>query len=357
MRRKTSIVKIGNVKIGGDNKIAIQSMTNTDTKDIKSTISQIMELEAAGCHIVRSSVYDEDCAKAIRHIKDKINLPLVADIHFRSDLAVMAAENGADKLRINPGNIGDDSKVKLVIDSAKHHNIPIRIGVNGGSLPKDLMVEYGITPKCMYMAALRHIKILEKHKFDDIVISVKSSSLIDMVSVNRMISETFDYPLHLGVTESGLKEYGSIKSAIGIGTLLLDGIGDTIRVSLTSNPVDEIYAANQILKATGIKKDFIEIISCPTCARTNVDIQKAANQIYDATRDINVPLKVAVMGCIVNGPGEAKEADIGIAGGNGYAMIFKGGEILRKVPADKITEELLKEIHKLVKIKMKEQSE
>jgi len=356
MKRKSKEVKIGNVIIGGENKIAIQSMTNTDTKDVPSTVSQIMELEAAGCHIVRSSVYDEECAKAFRLIKDKINLPLVADVHFRGELAVMAAENGADKLRINPGNIGDDSVVKLVVDSAKHHNIPIRIGVNGGSLPKDLIKQYGNTPKCMFEAALRHVKILEKHKFTNIVLSVKSSSVKDMVTANRMLSESFDYPLHLGVTEAGVKEYGTLKSAIGIGALLLDGIGDTIRVSLTSNPVDEIYAAQQILKASGIKKDFVEIISCPTCARTNVDIQRAANEIYNATRDINIPLKVAVMGCIVDGPGEAKEADIGIAGGNGFAVIFKDGKTLRKIPADKITEELLKEINKIVEIKLREQN-
>ena len=345
---KTKTVKIGKIKIGGGNPVTVQSMTNVPTSDTSRVISQIKELEAAGCDIVRFSVPDEESARAVETIKNAVNIPLVADIHFDYKLALAAIERGIDKVRINPGNIGGEDRAKAVAEAARAKNIPIRIGVNGGSLEKGLLEKCGgDLAKAMVESAKGHVRILNKFGFDDIVLSMKSSSVRTTVRAYRLASEIFDYPLHLGVTEAGTTEQGIVKSAVGIGALLLDGIGDTIRVSLTDNPVREIEAAQRILRALDMGGDYVEVVSCPTCARTKINLIPIANEINAAVRGIKKPLKVAVMGCVVNGPGEAKDADIGIAGGDGCAVLFKHGEVIKKVAESEIVSVLLDEIHKI----------
>ncbi|MFH1699816.1 MAG: flavodoxin-dependent (E)-4-hydroxy-3-methylbut-2-enyl-diphosphate synthase [Candidatus Zixiibacteriota bacterium] len=322
-RRKARAVKIGNVIIGGNFPIAIQSMTNTDTRDIESTVAQIKSLEEAGCEIIRVAVLNKDAADCLRHIKKQISIPLVADIHFSYKLALRAIEEGVDKVRINPGNIGPDWKVAEVVKAARDAEIPIRIGVNSGSLPKDLLDELGHEePRAFVGAALRELEILEKHDFHNTIISLKSTNVNCAIAAYSILAELADYPLHLGITEAGTEFAGSIKSAIGIGSLLAKGIGDTIRVSLTADPVEEIKVCRQILKSLEIKKEGIELISCPTCGRCQIDLINLAKRIEEKTSHIKTPLKVAVMGCIVNGPGEAKAADVGIAGGAGQGILF-----------------------------------
>lgn len=344
----TKVIDIGGVKIGGGNAVAVQSMTNVPTSDIDRVIAQIKALESAGCDIVRFSVPDEESAKAIEKIKENTTIPLVADIHFDYKLALMAIERGIDKVRINPGNIGGEDRAKAVADAAKRKNIPIRIGVNGGSLEKGLLEKCGgDLAAAMVESAKGHIEILNKFGFDDIVLSMKSSSVKTTVRAYRAASEQFNYPLHLGVTEAGITEQGIIKSAVGIGALLIDGIGDTIRVSLTDDPQREVEAAKRILRSVDMGGDYVDVVSCPTCARTKIDLIPIAERINAAVKDIKKPLKVAVMGCIVNGPGEAKDADIGIAGGDGCAVLFKNGEIIKKVAESEITDVLISEIHKM----------
>ena len=347
-RKNTKVVKAGNVLIGGSNPVVIQSMCNTDTHDVNTTVKQIKELEEAGCEMVRVAVIDMDAAKCIGKIKEKINIPLVADIHFDYRLALEAINQGIDKIRINPGNIGSREKVQLVADKAKEKGIPIRIGVNSGSLQKDLLKKFGhVTPEAMVESALSHVKILEDCDFRDIVISIKSSNVPFSIEAYRLLSQAVDYPLHLGITEAGTVYSGTIKSAVGIGAILSMGIGDTIRVSLTGNPVDEIKAAKEILKSLELRKFGVELISCPTCGRTQIDLINLAGEVEKRCANINKNIKVAVMGCAVNGPGEAREADIGIAGGNGEGLIFKKGEILKKVPEDELLNTLMEEIEKL----------
>ena len=347
-RKMTREINIGGVKIGGGNPIAIQSMCNTDTRDVKATVEQIKKLEKAGCEIIRVAVPDMQAAECIRDIKNSIDIPLVADIHFDYKLALKCMDNGIDKIRINPGNIGSADRVKQVADMAKKNHIPIRIGVNSGSLEKNLVEKYGgVTPEGLVESALGHVKLLEQNDFYDIAISIKASNVPFSVEVYELLSDTVDYPLHVGITEAGTVWGGTIKSAVGIGAILSRGIGDTIRVSLTGDPVEEIYAAKEILKDLNLRKFGVEFISCPTCGRTSIDLIKIANEVEDKIKNIDKNIKVAVMGCAVNGPGEAREADIGIAGGHGEGLIFKKGEILRKVPEDKLVEELLKEIELL----------
>ncbi|MBQ7097967.1 MAG: flavodoxin-dependent (E)-4-hydroxy-3-methylbut-2-enyl-diphosphate synthase [Clostridia bacterium] len=341
-------VKIGNVEIGGGNPIAIQSMTTAYTADVEKTVAQIHGLEKAGCEIIRVAVSDEASAKAIYDIKNKINIPLVADIHFDYRLALTCMERGIDKIRINPGNIGSEDRARAVCEEAKRRNIPIRIGVNGGSLEKDILEKYGeATPEAMVESAMGHVKILEKYGFYDTVISIKSSSVKKTIAAYRLARETFDYPLHLGVTEAGTYKSGIVKSSIGIGSLLADGIGETIRVSLTDDPVLEVEAAKIILKSLGLRENGIEVVSCPTCARCRINLIPIAKEVNARFENCDKKLKVAVMGCVVNGPGEARDADIGIAGGDGCAMLFKKGEIVGKIPEDKIIETLMKEIDKM----------
>lgn len=325
---KTHQVYVGSVPIGGGAPISIQSMTNTDTRDADSTIKQIHELEAAGCEIVRSSVYDEDCIKALRKIISAISIPLVADIHFDHKLAIGAIKAGIAKVRINPGNIGSETKVKELVACAKAHEVPIRIGVNGGSLDKDLLSKYGMCAEALVESALQHVRILEKVGFDDIIISLKSSNVPMMVKAYRLAAEKTSYPLHLGVTEAGFGESAMLKSAIGIGSLLLDGIGDTLRVSMTGDVIQEIDAARKILSASGVRRFGPEIISCPTCGRTKVKLAEIVERVDLALPKTGKPIRIAVMGCAVNGPGEAREADIGIAFGSRNAVVFKQGEII-----------------------------
>lgn len=344
----TKKVKIGNIVIGGGSEIAIQSMTNTNTSDVEATVRQIKELEAEGCQIVRATVPDSNAAEAIKQIKKNINIPLVADIHFDYRLALQVIANGIDKLRINPGNIGSDENVRKVVEAAKDRGIPIRIGVNGGSLEKDILAKYGHpVAEAMVESALRHISILEKNNFDDIIVSIKSSNVPNMIKAYRMMKEKVNYPLHLGVTEAGTYFGGSIKSAVGIGSLLIDDIGDTIRVSLTENPVEEIKVAKEILKVTGYRKNEAEIISCPTCGRTQIDLINLAKKVEEEFRNLNRPIKIAVMGCVVNGPGEARECDFGVAGGNGVGVLFKKGEIVKTVKENEILDELRKMINEV----------
>lgn len=347
----TKEVKIGNIFIGNGNKIAIQSMTTKDTADADATVEQIQRLEKAGCDIVRASVYNMDAAKAFKKIKDNINIPLVADVHFDYRLAIAAVENGADKLRINPGNITDEGAVKLLADCAKRHNVPIRIGVNGGSLSPEVRKKFGETSaEALVASAMENVKLLEDVGFYDICISVKSSNVKKMISAYELLSQKCDYPLHLGVTEAGTADIGVVKNAIGIGCLLLKGIGDTIRVSLTSDPVEEVLAAQNILRSIGMFNEGIEVISCPMCARTRIPLENIVKDVKNATMDIKKPLKVAVMGCVVNGPGEAKDADIGLAGGGGdgdKAVVFKHGQLLASGDLKKMEELLISEIHKM----------
>lgn len=347
-RKHTRKIKIGNMFLGGDSGISVQSMTNTDTRDTAETIKQIKRLEASGCEIIRAAVPDMEAAESIKAIKKGISIPLVADIHFDYKLALKSIENGIDALRINPGNIGNEYKVREVVKAAKDKNIPIRIGVNSGSLEHDLLQKYGgVNAEALVESALRHVAILESCGFYDIVISIKSSDVPMMIDAYRLISGKVDYPLHLGVTEAGTIEMGTVKSAVGIGTLLSEGIGDTIRVSLTGDPVQEVKVGRQILKSLGIIKGGVTLISCPTCGRTRIDLIKIANEVEKRLEGVNKNIKVAVMGCAVNGPGEAREADIGIAGGAGEALIFKKGQIIRKVPENRIVDELMDEILKL----------
>lgn len=348
-RKQKRVVNIGGVKIGGDNPVAIQSMCNTDTRDIKATVNQILTLESAGCEIIRVAVPDMEAAGAVKAIKSQIHIPLVVDIHFDYRLALECMKNGADKVRINPGNIGSEDRVRQVVEMAKERQIPIRIGVNGGSLDKNILQKYGgVTADALVESALSHVEILDKLNFEDIVVSIKISNVPKMLDAYRKFNEISDIPLHIGVTESGTEKSGTIKSAVGIGALLAEGIGDTMRVSLTADPVEEIYAAYDIQKVMGLRRTTVEIISCPTCGRTQIDLIPIANEVEKRTRNLKRPLKIAVMGCAVNGPGEAREADIGIAGGKGEGLIFKKGEIIRKVKENEIVEELMKEIEAMI---------
>lgn len=341
--RKSRVIKIGNLLMGGENPVIIQSMTNTFTSDVAKTVAQIRELEKEGCELVRVTVNSIEAAKAIKNIKEQINIPLVADIHFDYRLALLAIENGIDKLRINPGNIGDEAKIKEVVLKAKEKNIPIRIGVNSGSIERSILEKYGKpTAKGMVESAIYHIKLLEKYDFRDIVVSLKSSNVKMMVEAYRKLASLCDYPIHLGVTEAGTAFQGTVKSAIGIGSLLIDGIGDTLRVSLTENPVEEIKVAKEILKVLGLRECGVEIISCPTCGRTEIDLIGLAHKVENEFRSYNKNIKIAVMGCVVNGPGEAKEADYGVAGGKGVGVLFKKGEIIKKVDEKDILIELKK---------------
>jgi len=347
MRKQKRIVNIGGVKIGGDNPVAIQSMCNTDTRDVKATVNQIHELENAGCEIIRVAVPDMVAAKAVADIKKQIHIPLVVDIHFDYRLA-LECMNGADKVRINPGNIGDRDRVKQVVEMAKEREIPIRIGVNGGSLERELLQKYdGVTADALVESAMGHVAILDELNFNNVVVSIKISDVPKMLCAYRKFNEISDIPLHIGVTESGTLKGGTVKSAVGIGALLAEGIGDTMRVSLTANPVEEIYAAYDIQKVLGMRKTGAEIVSCPTCGRTQLDLISIANEVEKRAANIDKPIKIAVMGCAVNGPGEAREADIGIAGGKAEGLIFKKGEIIKKVPQDSLVDELMKEIETL----------
>ncbi|HZJ56753.1 MAG TPA: flavodoxin-dependent (E)-4-hydroxy-3-methylbut-2-enyl-diphosphate synthase [Clostridia bacterium] len=347
-RAKTRKIWVGEVALGGDSPISIQSMTNTDTRDVRSTVSQIRDLEDAGCHIIRCAVPDMEAAEALRDIVNQINIPLVADIHFDYRLALSSIENGAQKLRINPGNIGSREKVKAVVEAAKDKGIPMRIGVNSGSLQRDILKKYGqVCPEALVESALRHVEILDELDFGDVAISVKSSDVMETIESYRLLSERTDYPLHIGVTESGTVKRGTVKSSVGIGALLAMGIGDTLRVSLTGDPVEEIAVGREILKSLGLLEGGIEFISCPTCGRTQIDLIKIANEVEERLGNLDKNIKVAVMGCAVNGPGEARRADIGIAGGRGEGLIFKKGEIIKKVKQENLVEELIKEIEKL----------
>lgn len=341
-------VTAGNVKIGGGAKITIQSMLNVPASDIENSVKQAVELEKAGCEIIRAAIPNKEAVALIPALKEAVSIPVVADIHFDYRLALEAVEAGIDKIRINPGNIGSDDRVKAVADACRRKNIPIRIGVNSGSLEKEILAKYGHpTPQALCDSALYHASLLNKFDFDDIVLSMKSSDVATMVKAYELAAEQCDYPLHLGVTEAGTERMGLIKSAAGIGSLLLKGIGDTIRVSLTADPVKEIYAAKDILKALDIDRSGIQFVSCPTCGRTKIDLIGLADEAERRLRDCKKNIKVAIMGCVVNGPGEAREADIGIAGGDGNGLVFRKGEILRKVPEDKLIDALIEEIEKL----------
>ena len=347
-RKITKQVKVGDVLIGGGAPISVQSMLNKPAEDIEGSVKQALELQKAGCNIIRAAVPNKEAVKLIEALKENLSVPVVADIHFDYRLALECAAAGVDKIRINPGNIGSDDRVKAVADACRQRNIPIRIGVNSGSVEKEILAKYGSpVPEALVESALYHASLLEKFDFDDIVISIKSSNVEKTVKAYSLASEKCDYPLHVGVTEAGTSRMGIIKSSIGIGSLLLKGIGDTIRVSLTDSPVKEVAAGYDILKAVGLKKDAVQIVSCPTCGRTKIDLISLANEVESALASCTKPIKVAVMGCVVNGPGEAREADIGVAGGDGCAVLFKKGEILKKVPENEIVSALLSEIEKM----------
>ena len=344
-RDNTKAIRIGNVAIGGGNPIAIQSMTNTKTEDVEATVAQILALEKVGCEIIRCAVPTMEAAEALKEIKKRIHIPLVADIHFDYRLAIAAIENGADKIRINPGNIGDISRVKAVVDKAKEYNIPIRVGVNSGSLEKNLVEKYGgVTAEGIVESALDKVHIIEELGYDNLVVSIKSSDVLMCVKAHELIAEKCQYPLHVGITEAGTILSGNIKSSVGLGIILHEGIGDTIRVSLTGDPLEEIKSAKLILRTLGLRKGGIEVVSCPTCGRTKIDLIGLANQVEEMVQDIQLDLKVAVMGCVVNGPGEAKEADIGIAGGIGEGLLIKKGEIVKKVKEEELLETLRQEL-------------
>ncbi len=347
-RKETKMIHVQDIVIGGKSPVIIQSMCNTDTRNVNDTVRQILELEEAGCELVRVAIPDMEAAEAISSIKKGIHIRLVADIHFDYRLALKVMEQGIDKVRINPGNIGSEQKIQQVVGMAKEKGIPIRIGVNSGSLEKEYVEKYGgVTPKGLVESALKHVKLLEKYSFEEIVVSIKASSVPFSLEAYTLLSDTIPYPLHVGITEAGTVYAGTVKSAVGIGAILAQGIGDTIRVSLTGNPVEEIRAGKEILKSLGLRSFGVEMISCPTCGRTQVDLIAIANEVEKRCQDIRKNIKVAVMGCVVNGPGEAKEADIGIAGGNGVGLIFKKGEIIRKVPENLLVEELMREINLL----------
>ena len=348
MREHTKVISIGDKVIGGANPILIQSMTNTKTENVSATVAQILELEAAGCDIIRCAVPTIEAAEAFKEIKKQIHIPLVADIHFDYRLAIAAIQNGADKIRINPGNIGSIEKVKAVVEAAKERNIPIRVGVNSGSLEKELVAKYqGVTAEGIVESALDKVQMIEDLGYDNLVISIKSSDVLMCVKAHELIAKKTDYPLHVGITEAGTILSGNIKSSVGLGIILYQGIGNTIRVSLTGNPVEEIKSAKMILKTLGLRKGGVELVSCPTCGRTQIDLIKLAGEVENIIQDINSDIKVAVMGCVVNGPGEAKEADIGIAGGNGEGVIIKKGEIIRKVAECELLSALREELMKL----------
>lgn len=348
-RRKTRSVKLGNRILGSGHDILIQSMTYTKTEDKEATLAQILDLEKAGCEIVRFSVPNEDCVNSIPYLKEHTHIPLVADIHFDYKLALMAAERGIDKIRINPGNIGDESRVKAVVDICKSKNIPIRIGVNGGSLEKHILSKYGSpTPEALCESAFYHVKLLEKFDFNDIIVSIKSSDVANTIKANRMFAEMCDYPIHLGVTEAGTERSGLIKSSAGIGALLCEGIGDTLRVSLSDDVIKEVEAAKDLLRVLDIRKG-VKIVSCPTCSRCNIDVFNTAKRLEEALKDKDWDMKIAVMGCAVNGPGEAREADIGIAGGVGEGLLFKKGEIIGKVPMSDFFDVLMREAEEMAK--------
>lgn len=345
LREKTKVVKIGNRAIGGSNPIAIQSMTNTRTQDVKATVAQIKRLEQAGCEIIRCTVPDMEAAKALAQIKKEINIPLVADIHFDYKMALAAMEYGADKIRINPGNIGSKERVLAVVKEAKDRNIPIRVGVNSGSLEKNLVEKYhGVTAEGIVESALDKVHLIEDMGYDNLVISIKSSDVMMCIKAHELLAPKTSYPLHVGITESGTVQSGNIKSAVGLGAILYQGIGNTIRVSLTGDPVEEIKSAKLILKSLGLKKGGIELVSCPTCGRTRIDLIGLASKVEEMIADFDLDIKVAVMGCVVNGPGEAKEADIGIAGGVGEGLLIKKGEVIRKVPEEELLETLRQEL-------------
>lgn len=347
-RRISRQVTAGNLKIGGGAHISVQSMLNARAEDVEGNVRQAKALEAAGCEIVRLTVPNKEAVKTLAAVKEAVSIPVVADIHFDYQCALESVAAGVDKIRINPGNIGSDDRVKAVADACRLHNVPIRIGVNSGSVEKEILAKYGSpTPDALCESAMHHAALLEKNDFHDIVLSIKSSNVQCMVAAYRKIATLCDYPLHLGVTEAGTERMGLIKSAAGIGALLLDGIGDTIRVSMTADPVKEIAAGFDILKAVGLKTDCPQIVSCPTCGRTKIDIISLANEVERRLSACRKPITVAVMGCIVNGPGEAKEADIGIAGGDGCGLLFKKGEIVRKVPENEIVNALMEEIENL----------
>ena len=344
-RDHTKSVRIGDRVIGGGNPILIQSMTNTRTQDIEATVSQIKALEKAGCEIIRCTVPDEEAAKSIAKIREQISIPLVADIHFDYRMAILAIENGADKIRINPGNIGGKDKVREVVRAAKERSVPIRVGVNSGSLEKELVEKYhGVTAEGLVESALDKCRMIEDLGYDNLVISIKSSDVLMCAKAHELIAEKTDHPLHVGITEAGGLIAGNIKSAIGLSLILSKGIGDTIRVSLTGDPVQEVYSARQILRTLGLRQGGIEVVSCPTCGRTKIDLISLAGQVEEMTKDMPLDLKVAVMGCVVNGPGEAKEADIGIAGGKGNGLLIKKGEVIKTVPEDQLLDALKYEL-------------
>ncbi len=355
-RDHTRVVSIGDVKIGGGNPIRIQSMTNTRTEDISATVSQILALERAGCEIIRCAVPTMEAAHALGEIKKQIHIPLVADIHFDYRLAIAAMENGADKIRINPGNIGSTDRIRQVVDVARERNIPIRVGVNSGSLEKEILAKYGgVTAEGLVESALDKVRIIEDLGYDNLVISIKSSDVPMCVRAHELIAEKTSYPLHVGITEAGTLYSGNIKSAVGLGIILYQGIGDTIRVSLTGSPLEEVKSAKRILKTLDLRKGGVEVVSCPTCGRTRIDLIGLAGKVEDMVQDLPLDIKVAVMGCVVNGPGEAREADLGIAGGDGVGLLFKKGEKIRTVPEGELLEALRQELESYMEESGREQ--
>lgn len=348
-RRETTSVSVGNIKVGSHHPISIQSMTNTKTENAQATIAQIRGLESAGCEIVRVAVPSFEAADAIKEIKKKVKTPIVADIHFDYRLAIAAMENGVDKIRLNPGNIGSDDRVRKVVEVAKHYGVPIRVGVNSGSLDKDILKKYGcVTAEGLVESALEHVRLLEKYQFEDMIVAIKSSNVQMTLKAFELLGKEVPYPYHIGITEAGTYFSGTVKSSVGIGHLLLNGIGDTMRVSLTSDPVNEVKVAKEILNALDLRSFGIKVISCPTCGRTNVDIEQMAEAVEERYSHVNADISVAVMGCVVNGPGEAREADLGIAGGLGEGLIFKKGQVLKKVKEEDLLKELFKEIDVLL---------
>lgn len=348
IRDNTKEISIGNVKIGGGNPIRIQSMTNTHTEDIEATVSQILRLEKKGCEIIRCAVPSTEAADAFSEIKKKIHIPLVADIHFDHRLAIRAIEKGADKIRINPGNIGSSEKVREVVKAAAERNVPIRVGVNGGSLEKDILSKYGgVTAEGIAESALKQAGYIEDLGYDNLVVSIKSSDVLMSLEAHKKIADKISYPMHIGITEAGTVLSGTVKSSVGLGLILYEGIGDTIRVSLTDEPETEVFVARQILRSLGLRKGGVEIVSCPTCGRTEIDLIGLADRVHEEFDDCDKDIKIAVMGCVVNGPGEAKEADIGVAGGKGTGIIIKKGEVIKKVPESGLMDALREEIEKL----------
>lgn len=348
MRRISRLIKIGEVAVGGDAPVVVQSMTSTDTRDVQATVEQIRALQTAGCEIVRVAVVDEEAARAIKDICGQISIPLVADIHFDYRLAIKSIEAGARGLRINPGNIGSPARVREVVKACQEQRIPIRIGVNAGSLHKSLLEKYGgVTAPAMVESAMNNIKILQDLDFHEMKVSLKASSVVLTVQAYQLLAQQVDYPFHIGITEAGTLERGLIKSALGIGILLNEGLGDTVRVSLTADPVEEVWAAYEILRALGLRNRGVELVSCPTCGRCEIDLIHTARKVDQAVRNLDLPIKVAVMGCVVNGPGEARDADLGIAGGRGFGLLFKHGKIIKKVPEQELVSTLLQEIEAL----------